>query len=473
MADHNPARRRGRRGWPRLVGGTEAFYLEPGSLPEHFDPVSYGMVMTPTQVASARPAGSTALDAFEPEAAGGKLDLAGPNVFELDAESFIIPMAACLRGADNPVELLSGEVWRHRLDPLSTDITFPGRWFEERMIDDGEPTLFTDLRPQSVVINFTENAQVTATLTQQAERASVHVLPVETVGGATVGGYQVYLIGLPRYDLRDVDAAADTLNIHLQVVSSDATTITVLAKIGDASSFGATESIIPITAPVDGRPPTTGELVDSNGSGGLGSGDLPLLAYAVVATPAAIEAGDEHRADYPRPEWVHAPSTSPILRASGARILLPDRAGNLTDTACVASGSVTITPPFRVVPCAPGGWRQTARAGRLSVAWQITEEWRTIIRDHYRTTPPSGQRFGVEVDLQSVGEIATGFRSRVRLNSRNLVITGPTKAVSGDDDRQQQWSATAHEASADPDGYVAPVVIEVDNTMATLPAPAA
>lgn len=473
MADHNPARRRARRGFPRLVGGLEAFYLEPAALPEHFSPTSYGMVMTPTQIESARPVPGTAPDPFVPESATGKMDVAGTVADELDAERHMIPLMACLRRGDNPVELLAGQVYRHRLDPFSTDLSFPDRWVEERIIDDGEPTLFPDVRPQSVAIAFTENANTTITIAQQGEIPNVHALPVETAGGASPGGYQVYLIGLPRYDLRDVDAAADTLNIHLQVVSSDATTITVLAKIGDASGFGATQSVIPITAPVNGRPPTTGELLDSNGSGALGNADTPLVAYAVVTTPANIEAGDEHRADYPRNGWTHAPSASPILKASAAKILLPDRAGNLVDVACVASGSVTITPPFRVVPCAPGAFRRLGRAGRLAVSWAITEEWVSIIRDHYLTTPPDAQRFGVQVDLESVGNIAPGFRSKVRLTSRNLRLGGSTKAVTGDDDRQQAWTATAHEAPSDPSGYIAPIVIEVTNSMPTLPAPAA
>lgn len=468
----NPANRRGRRGWPRLVGSDPVFHLEPSALPEHYDPVSYGMVMTPTQVESGRPATSSALDAFQPEAASGKLDMAGPIVHELDAESAMIPLLAALRRADNPVELLAAQVYRHRVDPLSTDLTFPGHYLDERSIDDGEPVLFTGVRPQTLAYAFTENANVTLTLTQQAERGIVHVLPAETVGGAAPGGYSIYVIGFPRYDMRDTGAAAGDLDIDIQVVSSTATEITVLCKRGDAVAFGATQSVIPITSPVDGRPPTTGTLIDSNGSGAFSNADLPLVAYATVATPANIEAGDEWVAAYPRPVWTHTPSTSPILRASGAKILLPDRAGNLVDVACVASGSITITPPFRVVPCAPGAYRQLARAGRLAIAWQITEEWRSIINDHYKVTPPSGQRFGAEVTFESVGEIATGFRSSVRLISRNLKITGSTKGVSGDDDRQQQWSATAHQAASDPDGYVAPLVVEVVNSMPTLPAPA-
>lgn len=390
-----------------------------------------------------------------PRGLPSKLGTNGNIATEVEAEGMVYYVAAAQKNASvtNPA---SG-VYVHKLAPSESAIAMPSTFANEAYRDDDNPQLFKGGRVGSLEFALSPRGLLTCTINNVYARSDYWKDAAATVD-PTPNAALPFLQGFPNLN-NWLEAATADGDIYIEVdsVAGLPDTFDVLVKIGAASSYGATVSTITVGEP--------SPLFDSNGGARIGTRAMEVEFY--IADGTDVQVGDTWRIDRERDVWTPSFPDIPFFNEIYASIFLGADTGNLEEFRIREFG-MTVTPPVQSIFNIGGRFADQVRnRGRRTVELTLAREY---LDTTLRKRLESGEPFAFRLDAYTGEEFETGHEHEFSIISPLCIAGGRTPSVQGQDQMDENVTATAHPDATNGEGFVDDVTFLVKNSIADLSA---
>lgn len=389
--------------------------------------------------------------------APSKIDTGGSFPVELDAEGHARFVADVQRkgSVTNPAT----GVYIHKLAPSETSVTMPQTFSMRVWRDDGMPQIFKGGRMQSWELSLEPRGFLKSTFTPVFERADYWAdATVVTEGSANAN--KIVLQGLPRLSNWETTAAAGRVYVKVSDITDIATEgIKVLVKVGQAASYGATETTLRGGEDSDGRPYTS-PLYDS--TSGLLVGTRAMPVEAACHSFVGYQVNDEYYFDRERGVWTPSFPDVPIFNEIYAYIYIDGVRVRIRQF------TLSVTRPVEAIHAIGGRY-----------AWEVRERGERVVNVNFqreylstkiRKRLQSGEPFAMRLECYSGDEFETGHEHELHAVTPLLIAGGRTPTAQGKAQMDENVQCTAHPDPTNVDGNVDDVTLYLKNSIASLAA---
>lgn len=385
------------------------------------------------------------------ESLPGKFETGGSRDSNLNAEGDIRFLANAQRAVDTTSPAVGVGV--HKLYPSGGDPVAPTiACLISR--DDGLPQVFRGGAVKQVKLSWKKGGLLEASYQLVFPRGDYWGSAVATVDPSATPPPQIRgLLSYANFNIADGDILFKVTNID--DIAASPPSVTGVAKISAAATFGAVETVAPIGLDAEGEARWT-DILDSNGTFGATFGvraNAPQIHFP-AATGLAIN--DIWRFDRERDLWTTAfPDVLPFSEIY-ATILLDG------EEICVDGFDVTLDVPVEAISCLGGAFAHDIRfRGIRKVTLSVDREYLSL--DHRRRLE-TAEAFSFEAQARTGVQFVPGFEHEIHITLARVIPEGDQADVDAPDKMSEKIQGTAY--PSDNVDFPDDLVLTVTNSMA-------
>lgn len=307
--------------------------------------------------------------------------------------------------------------------------------------DDGLPQRFLGARPgnMSFTVSKEGDGGILA-ISFEVKSVEGDYWPFATVVAGS-GADDPTLRGIPPYAMwTDADAAERMIFVKITDVTNIGAAIPnvqVVAKIGTAATYGATETTVYIGVNSDTGLPYYNELLDSNGTGPIGGDGNALRVHFPTVTSLAVN--DAWSWTDARTVWSPSNVDIPAFNEVQARIFVDG------DAYCIDEFTLEVGQELEEVFCIGGRVPdEIVPIGTREVTLEMSRRYRDL---SLRKKLETGQTMSFRADFYTKDFIEGTTKYRFSIIAANVKLSGPTASVESPDEFIETITGTCHPSS--------------------------